>query len=878
MANTKASTNTKKPDSNVKQSAKEKQAMSEKKSVKKNVPEMIEGASVNAGLNISGGELSTEDLKGSKEKFQIAFFRHLQLSLGKDKYSATAYDRYLAVSYAVRDHLIERWIQTQQTYYRQDVKRIYYLSMEFLMGRTLGNAVLNLDLGKVVEEALYDMSLNLEDVCNMELEAGLGNGGLGRLAACFLDSMATLQLPAYGYGLRYDYGMFHQTIKNGFQQEHPDNWLRLTNPWEISRPEYTVTVQFKGRVVTRKTPQGNVVFEWVDTENVLACPYDIPIPGYGNKTVNTLRLWSAKSADEFGLHYFNSGDYLEASKDIALAESISKVLYPNDTSMNGKELRLKQQYFLCSATLSDIIRRHKKYHKDCSRLAEKVSLQLNDTHPTIAIPEMMRILVDLEGFAWEQAWEITTAVYAYTNHTLLPEALEKWSVDLLGRLLPRHLQIIFEINYRFLKQVSWKYPGDVERLKRMSLIEEGESRSIRMAYLAIVGSHSVNGVAQLHTDLLQSLVVKDFYDLTPTKFNNKTNGITPRRWLKKANKGVSELITESIGDTWVKDFSQVKKIEPFAAKASFVKRWQEIKLENKKILADYILKTQDIEINPNSIFDVQIKRIHEYKRQTLNVLHIIHLYNEIKAGRNLDSVPRTFIFAGKAAPGYFAAKLCIKLINAVADVVNADPDTCDLLKVVFLADYRVSLAEKIFPASDLSEQISTAGKEASGTGNMKFSINGALTIGTLDGANVEIREEVGEENFFLFGLTADQVMAKRQAGYNPMEYIDKDPRLMAVMDLFRTSYFSPEEPNLFNPLIDSLLSKDEYMLMADFGDYISCQQKVSDLYRNPDEWTRKAILNVARMSKFSSDRTIMEYNRDIWHAKPIPVEMNSGGK
>jgi glycogen phosphorylase len=812
-------------------------------------------------------------LKRAKDAFQAAFFRHLQLSLGKDKYSATAYDRYLAVAYAVRDRLIERWIQTQHTYYRQDVKRIYYLSMEFLMGRTLGNAVLNLGMEETVEQAVYDLSLDMEEIRNMELEAGLGNGGLGRLAACFLDSMATLQLPAYGYGIRYDYGMFHQTIKNGFQHENPDNWLRLTNAWEIARPEYTVTIQFKGRVVTRKNPQGNVVFEWVDTEDVLACPYDTPIPGYGNNTVNTLRLWSAKSADEFGLHYFNSGDYLEASKDIALAESISKVLYPNDSSMNGKELRLKQQYFLCAATLSDIIRRHKKYHKDCSRLAEKVSLQLNDTHPTIAIPELMRILVDLEGYSWEQAWETTNQVFAYTNHTLLPEALEKWSVDLMGRLLPRHLQIIFEINYRFLKQVSWKYPGDVERLKRMSLIEEGENRAVRMAYLAIVGSRSVNGVAQLHTDLLESLVVKDFYDLAPAKFNNKTNGITPRRWLKKANKGLSSLITEYIGDGWVKDFAQIRKLEPLAQDDAFVKRWQAIKLDNKRRLAEYVGNVKDFELNPATLFDVQVKRIHEYKRQLLMVLHVIHLYNELKSGKSRDMVPRTFIFAGKAAPGYFMAKLSIKLINAVADVVNADPDTRDILKVLFLEDYRVSLAERIFPASDLSEQISTAGKEASGTGNMKFSINGALTIGTLDGANIEIREEVGPENFFLFGMTADQVMARKAGNYNPLEYIDKDPRLMAVMELFRTSYFCPDDPTLFNPLVDSLIFKDEYMLMADFADYVACQAKVSELYRDQDKWTRTAILNVARMGKFSSDRTIMEYNRDIWHAAPVPIDM-----
>jgi glycogen phosphorylase len=813
------------------------------------------------------------ETKARKEAFQAAFFRHLQFSLGKDKYSATPYDKYLAVAYAVRDRLIERWIKTQQTYYRKDSRRIYYLSMEYLMGRTLGNAVLNLELEQVVEDALYDMSLNLEDLCNLEMEAGLGNGGLGRLAACFLDSMATLELPAYGYGLRYDYGMFHQKIRQGHQQEHPDAWLQKTNPWEIARPEYTVTVRFKGKVVTRKNTQGHVVFEWVDTEDVLACPYDTPIPGYANNTVNTLRLWSAKSADEFGLHYFNSGDYLEASKDIALSESISKVLYPNDSSMNGKELRLKQQYFLCAATLADVVRRHKKIHQDCSHLADKAAIQLNDTHPTIAIPELMRLLVDEEGLSWEQAWEITNRTFAYTNHTLLPEALEKWSVELLGRLLPRHLQIIFEINYRFLKTVSWKYPGDVERLRRMSLIEESDHRSVRMAYLAIVGSHSVNGVAQLHTELLKSLVVKDFFELWPEKFNNKTNGITPRRWLKKANPGLSHLITDAIGDGWAKDLSKLRGLEKHANDKEFVKRWQEVKHANKQHLAQNVLRAHDIELNPDTLFDVQIKRIHEYKRQILNVLHIIHLYNEIKAGRTKSITPRTFIFGGKAAPGYFMAKLSIKLANSVAEVVNGDPDSSKLLKVVFLEDYRVSLAEKIFPASDLSEQISTAGKEASGTGNMKFTLNGALTIGTLDGANIEIREEVGPENFFLFGLTAEQVMQKKAQGYNPVDYIERDPRLMAVMELFRTGFFCPDEPTLFNPILDGLVTKDEYMLMADFADYIDCQEKVSAAYRNADAWTKMCILNVARVGKFSSDRTIDEYDREIWRSERVPISL-----
>jgi glycogen phosphorylase len=813
------------------------------------------------------------ELKARKEAYQAAFFRHLQFSLGKDKYSSTPYDKFLAVAYAVRDKLIEKWIKTQQTYYRKDARRIYYISMEFLMGRALGNAVLNLGLEQVIEDALYDLSMNFEDLASLEQEAGLGNGGLGRLAACFLDSMATLELPAYGYGLRYDYGMFHQKIRNGAQQEHPDAWLQKTNPWEISRPEYTVTVRFKGRVVTRKNAQGHVVFEWVDTEDVLACPYDMPIPGYGNNTVNTLRLWSAKSADEFGLHYFNSGDYLEASKDIALSESISKVLYPNDSSMNGKELRLKQQYFMCAATLADVLRRHKKIHKDCSRLADKVAIQLNDTHPTIAIPELMRLLVDEEDMTWEHAWEITTRIFAYTNHTLLPEALEKWSVELIGRLLPRHLQIIFEINYRFLKTVSWKYPGDVERLRRMSLIEESDHRSVRMAYLAIVGSHSVNGVAQLHTDLLKANVVKDFYDLWPEKFNNKTNGITPRRWLKKSNPGLSSLITETIGDGWVQNLDKLRDLEKHVDDKQFIHRWQQIKHENKQQLAQVVFRSQEFELNPDTLFDVQIKRIHEYKRQLLNVLHIIHLYNEIKAGRGKNILPRTFLFAGKAAPGYFMAKLSIKLINSVAEVVNGDPDSSQLLKVVFLEDYRVSLAERIFPASDLSEQISTAGKEASGTGNMKFALNGALTIGTLDGANIEIREEVGPENFFLFGLTAEQVHQKKLSGYKPVEYIDKDPRLAAVMELFRTGYFSPEDPSLFAPILESWLTKDEYFLMADFGEYIDCQEKVSRAYRDPETWAKKCILNVARIGKFSSDRTIDEYDREIWRSERIPISL-----
>jgi len=809
-----------------------------------------------------------------KQRFQTAFQRHLEFSLAKDKYSATSYDKFLALCYAARDRLIQRWIKTQQAYYSQDVRRVYYLSLEFLMGRSLGNSLINLGLWDTARAAMYDLGLDINDMLEQELEAGLGNGGLGRLAACFLDSMATLELPAYGYGLRYDYGMFHQKIRNGFQEEHPDNWLRSPNPWEISRPEYTVPVHFKGRVVSRKNDKGSLVFDWIDTEEVLACPFDTPIPGYGTHTVNTLRLWSAKSAEDFGLNYFNSGDYLDASKDIALAESITKVLYPNDSSMNGKELRLKQQYLLCSATLQDILRRYKKFHRDCGNLAEKVALQLNDTHPTIAIPELMRLLIDEESLSWEQAWDITTRIFAYTNHTLLPEALEKWGVDLMSALLPRHMQIIFEINYRFLKQVSWKHPGDTDRLGRMSLIEEGPNRSVRMAYLAVVGSHAVNGVAKLHSELLQTRVLSDFYEMTPGKFHNKTNGITPRRWLLKANPPLAALITEKIGPEWAKDFARIKDLEKFAEDPEFIKRWQEVKRLNKQALSDLIRYVQNFETRPEALFDVQVKRIHEYKRQALNVLHIIHLYNEIKSGRAADMVPRTFIFGGKAAPGYFMAKLVIKLINSVAEVVNSDPDSRRLLQVVFLEDYRVSLAERIFPASDLSEQISTAGTEASGTGNMKFAINGALTIGTLDGANIEIRQEVGEENIFIFGLTTEQVREKKAAGYNPREYVERDPRLGAILNLFRTAHFSPEDPGLFTPFIDSLLNQDEYMLLADFSDYVACQQKVSELYRDPDSWTRKAILNVARMGYFSSDRTILEYNRDVWHATPTPITLS----
>ncbi|MCX7679253.1 MAG: glycogen/starch/alpha-glucan phosphorylase [Spirochaetes bacterium] len=818
---------------------------------------------------------STNEFQGTDvESLQISFVNHLEYSCAKDEYSATPHDLFTSVALMVRDRMIERWIETQQTYYAVDAKRVYYLSLEFLVGRTLGNSLINLGLYENAHKALHELGYDLEELREIEWDAGLGNGGLGRLAACFMDSMATLELPAYGYGIRYEYGIFFQRIINGYQVETPDNWLRYGNPWEFPRPEFLYPVRFKGRVEPYTDSEGKLCFRWTDFEMVMAMAYDIPIPGYKNNTVNNLRLWAAKSTREFNLEYFNTGDYEKAVADQANSENISKVLYPKDESFKGKELRLKQEYFFVSATLQDIIRRYKKTHTDFRAFPDKVAIQLNDTHPAIAIAELMRLLMDVEGLGWDEAWEITTKTFAYTNHTVLPEALEKWPVSLMEYLLPRHMMIIYEINRRFLDEVAKKYPGDNNRLYRMSLIEEGSEKKVRMANLAIVGSHSVNGVAELHTNILKSNVFRDFYELWPEKFNNKTNGITQRRWLLLCNPGLAKLITEKIGDGWITNLYELKKLIPYANDEEFLARWEEVKRENKKRLAEYIWRKNTIEVDINSMFDCQVKRLHEYKRQLLNAMHCIHMYNKIKDNPGGNFVPRTVIFAGKAAPGYYISKLVIKLINSIADVINNDKDVDGRLKILFLANYCVSNAEKIIPAADLSQQISTAGYEASGTGNMKFALNGALTIGTLDGANIEIMEEVGEENIFIFGLKADEVMHKRLSGYNPWDYYNSSEDLRRVVDMISGGYFSPSEPHLFRPLTDTLLRYgDQYMLMADFDDYVKCQQRVSALFVNKMEWNKKSVLNSANMGKFSTDRTIEEYAREIWKVTPVPIKI-----
>ncbi len=800
----------------------------------------------------------------TKEGIRQSFQANREYALAKDQYTATLHDDFMALAIAIRDRLVERWIKTQQSYHKNNVKRVYYLSMEFLIGRLLGNNVINLDLWKQVNDALQSVGLDVEEIRECEFDAGLGNGGLGRLAACFLDTMATLEIPAHGYGIRYDYGIFKQKIINGHQVEFPDEWLSRGNPWEFVRPEYAVKVRFYGHTYMVQDDKGVMRHKWTDTEDVLAMPYDIPVPGYKNSIVNTLRLWSAKSSEEFDLAYFNDGDYERAVYNKMSSENISKILYPNDQMSQGKELRLKQEYFFTAAAISDIVRRFKVENKDFRSLPDKAAIQLNDTHPALAIVELLRILLDEEHLDWDVAWEVTTKTFAYTNHTVMPEALEAWPVDIFGTLLPRHLQIIYEINFRFLQQVAIKFPGDNERLSRMSLIEESDPKKIRMAWLSIVGSHAVNGVSELHTEILKAELFRDFYEFWPEKFNNKTNGITQRRWLKKANDKLSALISDTIGDKWITNLYALKKLVPYAADASFRKKWQAIKYENKKALASYILTSTGISVNPDSLFDIQIKRMHEYKRQLLFCFYIIAEYLKIKNNPKADVLPRTFIFSGKAAPGYYMAKKIIKFINSVAEVVNKDKSVGDRLKVVFLENYRVSLAEKILPASELSEQISTAGTEASGTGCMKFMMNGALTIGTLDGANVEIAREVGQENMFIFGLKTDEIHNIRANGYNPGAYIDKSPVLKEILKLIESNFFSPVEFGLFEPILHSLLSTDTFFICADFDSYIAAQGKVSKTYRDHTDWTKKSIINVAKSGKFSSDRTIEEYAKDIW--------------
>jgi len=798
--------------------------------------------------------------------------RHFNYTLGRDKNSKSAHYAYTALALAVRDRLMERWKNTAYAYEEGDSKRAYYLSLEFLMGRTLGNAMLNLGLEDPLHKALFDLGLDMEELVEIEPDAGLGNGGLGRLAACFIDSCATLQLPVLGYGLRYEYGMFRQVIENGNQVEEPDHWLRDGHVWEIERPELIQRIRFGGRTETHEGHgrRGRRIV-WVDTQDVLAVPYDIPVPGYQNGTVNTLRLWKAAATDEFDLGEFNAGDYVGSVERKNMAENITMVLYPNDASESGKELRLRQQYLLASASLQDAIRLWiRKHGKDFRKFAEKNCFQLNDTHPSIAVAELMRLLLDEYGMGWDEAWAITSKTMAYTNHTLLPEALERWSVRLFRQLLPRLLEIIFDINARFMAEVSNRWPGNFERMARMSLIEEGWEQHVRMAYLAIVGSYSVNGVAELHSDLLKQGLFRDFYELWPDKFNNKTNGVTPRRWLAWCNPKLSALVTETIGDAWVTDLSQLSKLAPYADNAAFRKRWQQIKLENKDRLLEYKKKELGIErVSPDMMFDVQVKRIHEYKRQLLNVLHVIHLYDRIKRDDTANWTPRCVLLGGKAAPGYFIAKLIIKLINNVASVINKDPAAEGLLSVVFVPNYRVSAMEVICAGTDLSEQISTAGKEASGTGNMKFMINGALTIGTLDGANIEIREEVGDGNFFLFGLTAEEVERTR-GDYDPNAIISANDDLHRVMHYLEINHFNNFEPNIFDPIIMSIRNPhDPWMTAADFGSYVQAQRKAADAYRDQDAWTRMSILNTAASGKFSSDRTIGEYNRDIWKLQQV---------
>ena len=810
------------------------------------------------------------NLEMSAAALRQHFERHLRRTLAKDQYSATDRDRYYALALTVRDRLIDRWIATQQAHQSKNVKRVYYLSLEFLIGRLMGNNVINLQMEDVCRTAMSQQGLQWEDLREYEVDAGLGNGGLGRLAACFLDSIATLNLPAIGYGLRYDFGIFKQQIANGYQVEQPDEWLKLGYPWEVAHPESSFEVQFEGRVDTRPGQKG-LEWHWADTKTVIGIPYDLPVVGYGGSTVNTLRLWSAKAAAEFDLDEFNRGEYTEAVMNKVSAENLTKVLYPNDNVFQGRELRLKQEYFFVSCTLQDILDRFKSDSNAWESFPDKVFLQLNDTHPSLVIPELMRLLIDREGLGWEQAWHITTASTGYTNHTILPEALEKWPVNMLGRLLPRHVQIIYEINARFLRGVASRYPFDVDRLRSMSIIEESGPSLVRMAHLAIVGSCSVNGVSKLHTELLRNQVLRDFASYWPWKFNSKTNGITPRRWLLKANPALAQLITEVIGSQWITDLEQLRNLEKFADDASFRERFQAAKQHNKELLARHIAKTLEIAVSPESLFDVQVKRLHEYKRQLLFVLYIIVLYNRLKADPSLNISPRTFIIGGKAAPGYAMAKLVIKLIHQVAEVINHDADVRDKLKVVFLPNYRVSLAERIIPAADLSEQISLAGTEASGTGNMKLQLNGALTIGTLDGANVEILEEVGKDNIFIFGLTAQQV-EQRRGYYNPWQIYQHDDEIRRAMLLIEQDFFSMLEPGIFKPVIRSLLDEgDRFMLLADLRDYIRTQERVDEVYGERAGWVKKAITNVARAGRFSSDRTISEYASQIWHVDPCQV-------
>ncbi len=822
-----------------------------------------------AGLSANPQVLVEDDRTGMHPvTLERAVLDHLYYTTMKDPPSATLLNVYEAVAHATRDRLVQRWIRTQRTYYEQRVKRVYYLSAEFLMGRALGSNLITLGIYDVARELLGAYGLELGDVLEEENDPGLGNGGLGRLAACFLDSMATLGIAGYGYGIRYEFGIFEQQIKSGWQVERGDAWLRYGNPWEVARPEYTVAVNMYGHTEEKLDEQGHLRVHWVDTHKLLGVPYDTPIAGYGTQTVNTLRLWRARASKEFNFEVFNDGDYRRAVESKADSETISKVLYPNDESPEGRELRLKQQYFFVCCSIHDILRRFRKTETDFDRFPDCAAIQLNDTHPAITVAELMRVLVDQEHIEWERAWEITQATTAYTNHTLLPEALECWPIGMFGKLLPRHLAIVQEINRRFLRRVQIAAPTDEAKRQRMAIVD-GEK--IRMAHLAVVGSHSINGVAQLHTDLLRTHVLREFAEMFPERFNNKTNGVTPRRWLLLANRRLAAAITHRIGDGWITDLPQLEGLGRFVDDTELHAELAEIKRSNKVDLAEFIRERNRVEIDVDSVFDTQVKRLHQYKRQLLNCLHIISLYQAMKADPDRDWVPRTFIFGGKAAPGYAKAKLTIKLINDVAATINEDPAIRRRLRVVFVANYGVSVAERVIPATDVSEQISLAGKEASGTGNMKFMMNGALTIGTLDGANVEIREAVGPDNFFLFGMDAAQALALYESHYHSSQFIERSPRLRSALELIGSGFFSPDDPSRFADVVHDMWNEDQFMVCADFDAYVECQERVAAAYRDQPRWMRMVVQNLAHAGRFSSDRTILQYAEEIWHAKPVVV-------
>ncbi len=831
---------------------------------------------MNPGSTAAKAQTQVEDDRTSMspEALRRAISDHLFYTQGKFPETATVFDVYMAVAYAVRDRIVERWINTVEKIARERDKAVGYLSAEFLLGPHLGGNLMSLGIYDQVREIVESAGYRLGDVLAAEEEPGLGNGGLGRLAACYMDSLATLDIPSVGYGIRYEFGIFDQAIQDGWQIELTDKWLRYGNPWEIIRPHASVDVMYGGHSEPWVDSDGATRYRWIPDRVVHAVPYDTIIPGYHTDCAATLRLWSAQAVESFDFESFNVGDYFGAVHQKMASENISKVLYPNDSSSQGKQLRLEQQFFFVSASLQDVFRIHKMRGCRLDELHRHCALQLNDTHPAIAIAELMRLLVDENKFDWDTAWRVTLGTFGYTNHTLLPEALERWPLPMFGQLLPRHLEIIYEINRRFLDEVKARFPGDPERVRRMSLIDESGPRYVRMAHLATVGSHAINGVAELHSNLVKSQLLADFYEMYPGRFSNKTNGVTPRRWLLFSNPKLAALITSRIGDGWIKNLAELRKLEAHLPDASFRAQWRQIKQEVKTSLASYIQERCGVVVSASSMFDVMVKRIHEYKRQHLNVLHVITMYQRILRDPSLDIVPRTVMFGGKAAPGYFMAKLIIKLINSVAAVINNDPVVAGRLKVVFLPDFNVTLGQRVYPAADLSEQISTAGKEASGTGNMKFAMNGALTIGTLDGANIEIRQEAGAENFFLFGLTTEEVASFKSQGYRPRSYYESNPYLREALDSLISGRFSNGDTNLFRPIFNSLVDWDEYMLLADYQSYIDMQDRVDAAYRDADNWSRMSILNTARMGKFSSDRAIREYCDEIWGVKPVDVDLH----